>query len=310
MKKKHHIVFKTMANEWLADVKLRVKRSSYEKYVYILNKHIMPFFGSYGMGQLSVKAVDRFMLEKLTDGKLKRNEGISRKYLQDMLSIIKSIAYFVEYTYNIPCRISRIRGVKTGKPKTRTLNKREKERLTKELKTDTSREKLGIMFALYTGMRIGEVCGLKWSDFDADAGAITINRTVQRISDNNGGTVFIVSAPKTEASKRVIPLPDFLLKLLTKMKRTDEAPIISDKGDYTEPSYLRRFFHRIITKCGIAAMRFHDLRHSFASECVHMKCDIKMLSEILGHTSVSMTLDRYIHSDPDEKRKFMQLIKI
>ena len=310
MKKKHHIVFRTVASEWLADVKLRVKRSSYEKYVYILDKHILPFFGSYSMGQLSVRSVDRFMLEKLTDGKLKRNEGISRKYLQDMLSIIKSITYFAEYTYNIPCRINRIRGVKTGKPKTRTLNRTEKERLTKELKTDTSREKLGIMLALYTGMRIGEVCGLKWSDFDADAGTITINRTVQRISDNNGGTVFIVSTPKTEASKRVIPLPDFLLKLLRKMKGNDESPVISNDSTYTEPSRLRRIFRRISAKCGISAMRFHDLRHSFASECVRMKCDIKMLSEILGHTSVSMTLDRYVHSDPEEKRKFMQLIQV
>lgn len=309
MKKKHHITFKTAAREWLADVKLRVKRSSYEKYVYILSKHILPFFGSYSMGHLSVKAVDRFMLEKLTDGKLKRNEGISRKYLQDMLSIIKSVAYFTEYTYNIPCRISRIRGVKTGKPKTRTLTRKEKERLTKELKTNISRVKLGIMLGLYTGMRIGEVCGLKWSDFDADAGTVTINRTVQRISDNNGGTVFIVSTPKTEASRRVIPLPDFLLKLLTKMKGNDNEPLISDNSDYTEPSRLRRRFRKISAKCGIAAIRFHDLRHSFASECVRMKCDIKMLSELLGHTSVSMTLDRYVHSDPDEKRKFMQLIK-
>ena len=303
-------LFKSIAYSWLNDTQLRVKRSTYEKYTYLLERHIMPYFGDRFINKLTIRDVDEFKREKLRNGKLKRNEGLSKKYLQDILSIIKSIAHYFEGVYNIPCKFAMIRGVRPPKPKVNILTRAERKSLTDELKRDTTPEKLGIMLGLYAGLRIGEVCGLRWSDFDEVNGTITINRTVQRISDNRGGTVFLVSEPKTEASKRVIPLPVFLSEKLSFFKREKDAPIVSCDGKYTEPNRLRTVFNKLLNVCHITARRFHDLRHSFASSCVRLKCDTKMLSEIMGHSSVSITLDRYVHSDLDAKREFMQRIVI
>ncbi len=313
MKRKKHnrglYMFSEVTKAWLADTRVRVKQSSYEKYVYLLDKHILSYFGGHEMRQLTVKALDDYIIYKLTDGKLKRNEGISKKYLQDILCIIKAIAVFCEQTYGVQCKIYKLRRLKAEKPRIKTLNKAEKKKLSKELTKAETPENLGIMLGLYTGLRIGEVCGLKWEDFDEISGTITINRTVQRISDNKGGTVFIVSTPKTESSQRVVPLPDFLAKALSAAKRSPKEPVVSKNKSYMEPSRLRRVFKALLAKCSIAQMRFHDLRHTFASDCVRMNCDTKMLSELLGHASVSMTLDRYVHTDIDEKKEFMQKLR-
>lgn len=309
-KKNSGFLFKSIANNWLSDVKFRVKRSTYEKYTYLLERHIMPYFGDRFINRLTIGDVDKFKREKLQNGKLKRNEGLSKKYLQDILSIIKSIAHYFETVYNIRCQFVMMRGLRPQKPKVNILNRTERNKLTDELKRDTTPEKLGIMLGLYAGLRIGEVCGLRWSDFDEVNGTITINRTVQRISDNRGGTVFLVSEPKTEASKRIIPLPKFLSEKLDSIRCNNDDPIISHDGKYTEPSRLRAVFNSVLRACNIAGRRFHDLRHSFASACVSMNCDTKLLSEIMGHSSVSITLDRYVHCDLEAKREFMQRIVI
>lgn len=169
---------------------------------------------------------------------------------------------------------------------------------------------MGILLALYTGLRIGEVCGLKWEDFNEADSSISVRRTVQRITDNAGSTEFIVDTPKTKASRRTIPLPDFLCKLMAKMKKNDNCPIVSEAKAYKEPSQMRIYFYKLLHTLSIPALRFHDLRHTFATECIQLKFDTKTLSEILGHTNVSMTLNRYVHSSIEIKRKHMKLIKI
>lgn len=262
------------------------------------------------MRRLTAAEVNGFIVQKLGSGKLKRNEGVSGKYLRDMLSVVKSVARFCEEVHGIKCRIRDMKSVKAVKPEVKTLDKEDKKTLTDELNTDPTPEKLGIMLGLYTGLRIGEVCGLKWTDFNERKSTITINRTIQRIYDTNGRTILHVGTPKTQSSHREIPLPDFVAAYLSKMKRKPEAPIVSYNESYTEPDRLRRIFKGILKKCGIDKMRFHDLRHTFASDCARLNFDTKSLSEILGHSNVSITLDRYVHSDLEVKREYMQLIKM
>lgn len=139
---------------------------------------------------------------------------------------------------------------------------------------------------------------------------ITVNRTVQRISDGNGGTEMVVGSPKTRASQRTIPLPKILCGYLKKLKGDPDQPIISADSSYTEPAYLRKIFKKLLSECKIKQLRFHDLRHTFATECVRLNFDTKTLSEILGHTNVSMTLNRYVHSSLELKRKYMDLLSI
>lgn len=300
--------FEKIAMEWLEAVRPRVKESTLKNYTYLLMTHILTFWGGFDMRDVTVAAVNAFVGEKMRHGRLKREEGISAKYMQDILSIVKQITNFCEETYGVHNRIRNTRCVRVEKPDARILDKEDKEKLSRELSRNTTRSKLGIMLALYTGLRIGEVCGLKWSDFNEIEGTITVNRTIQRISDGNGGTKLLIGSPKTKASQRTIPLPEFLCDYFKKLKGEPDQPIISEDNSYTEPSALRKIFKKLLELCRIEPIRFHDLRHTFATECVRLKFDTKTLSEILGHSDVSMTLNRYVHSSLEQKRNYMNLL--
>lgn len=304
------IFFVSAAKKWLEFTKLHVKRSTYENYVYLLNKHIFPYFKEINMRRITCSVINDFMIEKLTNGRLKRKGGISKKYLQDILSIVKSVVNFCEQEYGIPNKIHNIRGLKAEKPEMKILEQPEQKKLSSALVKEENSFNIGILLALYTGMRIGEICGLKWGDFNEKEGIITVKRTVQRIYDNNGGTVLLVGIPKTQASLRTIPLPGFICRILSKHKDSPEKTILSGNEDYLEPSKLRNYFKCLLKKYNIAEIRFHDLRHTFASNCVQLNFDTKTLSEILGHTNVSMTLNRYVHSSLQIKRKYMELVNI
>lgn len=158
---------------------------------------------------------------------------------------------------------------------------------------------------MFTGLRIGEVCGLKWNDFNCNEKTLTVRRTVQRITDNKGSTALIRTTPKTSASARTIPIPDKLCKIInTKIKKDSEY--ISN----SEPYIVRRRFKNILKICNIKSMRFHDLRHNFASWGLRLNFDIKTLSESLGHSSTAMTLNIYSHTSMELKRKYMDRLKL
>lgn len=313
MSKKHktpRITFNRVSEHWLEYIKLHVKRSTYENYMYLLKKHILPYFGKVDMRLLSCGMINDFTVRKLTGGKLKQEGGISKKYLQDMLSIVKSIAGFCEQEYGICSRIRRSRGVKAEKKEFRVLESEEQKRLSDRLINDDHPYNIGILLSLFAGLRIGEVCGLKWEDYNEKDGVITVRRTVQRITDNSGGTIFLVGTPKTKASERTIPLPKFLCELLSKAKKSPDNTVIPSKNDYAEPSAMRRYFKKLLESCGVPHIRYHDLRHTFASNCVQLDFDIKTLSEILGHTNAAMTLNRYVHSSLMIKRRYMELVTL
>lgn len=302
IKSYHQIKFSVAAEKWLGYTKLHVKRSTYENYIYLLNKHIYPYFKDIDMRRLNCGMINDFTVEKLTSGRLKQKGGISKKYLQDILSIVKSVANFCEQEYGIQNKINHTRGLKVEKTEMKVLEKTEQQTLAETLTKSDNPFNIGILLSLYTGMRIGEVCGLKWSDYNEVQETITVNRTVQRISNNNGSTVLLVGSPKTEASARVIPLPSFLCRILSKVKQNPEQTIIPAEKEYAEPAELRRHFKNVLRKCGISEIHFHDLRHRFATHCIEVGFEVKTLSEILGHSNVNITLNRYVHSSLEQKR--------
>lgn len=161
--------------------------------------------------------MNRFISDKLLNGKLKQACGISHKYLRDMLSIVKSVANYCEETYGIPNKIRHTKSINVEKPTITVLEKDDKTTLSKALCKDTKHSKLGILLALYTGLRIGEVCGLKWEDYNETDCTIAIKRTVQRISDGKGSTELLVGSPKTKASQRIIPFPCVFMICVTLM---------------------------------------------------------------------------------------------
>ena len=304
------ISFGRAANEWLTDVKPRVKESTYINYEYLLKRQILPQFSGKDMRKLDTGEMNRFIREKSENGRLKGKGGISKKYLRDIVAIVKSVANFCEQEYEIPNKIRNVKTPKVERREGKMLSPAEQQRLTKCLMSRVSTVNLGILLALYTGLRIGEVCGLRWEDYDSAEGTITVRRTVQRIPDNSGRTRLHVGTPKTQSSLRTIPLPLPLIRLLNKLKADNNSFIITGTEAVPEPSRLRSAFKRTLKEYGLRDIRFHDLRHLFASNCIRMNFDVKSLSEILGHANASMTLNRYVHTTLDTKRQYMNLIKI
>ena len=166
--------------------------------------------------------------------------------------------------------------------------------------------KLAVLLSYNMGLRIGEVCGLRWDDIDLHKGTLTIRKTVQRIYENRKTKIYIGS-PKSKCSERIIPIPGFLLPILKEYKRCEY--VLSGCEKVVEPRTLQYRFKTLLKKAKIPSVTFHSLRHSFATNCIKLGFDVKTLSEILGHSSVEITLNRYVHSSMDRKRACMDMMK-
>lgn len=300
--------FTTCAANWLTDVEKRVKQSTFANYRFLLERHILPFFKRCTMQKITGSDVEQFISEKLYDGKLKCKSGLSKKYLKDIVSVVKQIAAYAEAHYGIPNKIRYISSPKVNKSETEIINSEDRAVLTSYLINSNNSMDTGILISMYTGMRIGEVCGLKWGDIDFNDGVINVCRTVQRICDGQGSTLLIVGSPKTNSSYRAIPIPKLLLNKLSQITHDPNEAVITNTMQYSEPQLLRKRFKEVLSVCKIKDIKYHSLRHTFASDCVRLGFDIKALSEILGHTSTAMTLDRYAHTSLETKRMYMERI--
>ncbi len=301
------VMFDYAAEQWLVYIKFRVKVSTLSNYTYLVKRHILPYFKNKKINELNNSLLNSYIDFKLSNGKLNGKGGISKKYMQDILYVVKSIAVFCENEYGITNNIHNIHSPKPEKAEPLILTDEETKLLTVKLSQDINSNNMAILLSMYTGIRIGEVCALHWEDYDCEKKTIHIKRTIQRISNNKGSTYIIEGTPKTSNSLRTIPLPDFLCKLLDELNHMNKNSIAISG---TEPSKLRKYFKEFISKCGIKDIRYHDLRHNFASVCIRKNFDIKALSEILGHANASVTLDRYVHTNMDIKRQYMNLLSI
>ena len=193
------------------------------------------------------------------------------------------------------------------------LSLSEERTLLLHLFNNTDLYKLGVLICLYTGIRIGELCALKWKNVCIDQRVIKIQHTMQRISNldqpTNEKTRIIVTEPKSQSSIREIPIPSQLLSTLKLYATVPEAYVLSGKIDqYIEPRTMQYRFKSYLKTLGLPNTNFHSLRHTFATRCVESGIDIKCLSEILGHATVNITLNRYVHSSFDMKQKCIERI--
>lgn len=188
----------------------------------------------------------------------------------------------------------------------RVLNKNEEKALLCVLCRDTDIFKFGVLISLLTGLRIGELCALKWEDIDIDERIISIKRTMQRVQveGKETKTEIIITTPKTNASIRQIPIPRILNDYIQTFKSENNQFVLTNlKGNYIEPRVMQYRFEKYIKSAGISKANFHALRHTFATRCIEAGVDVKVLSEILGHSSVNITLDRYVHNSIDYKKE-------
>ena len=189
------------------------------------------------------------------------------------------------------------------------LTRNQQLQLCRYLQRNPCTTSLCVLLSLYTGLRVGEVCGLMWRDIDFEKSILTVRRTVQRIRNGTHSTRILADTPKSCTSRRFIPIPKFLMKLLRDSRSNENCYILSGSNHIIEPRTLQRRFKSILKKADLPSVSYHSLRHAFATNCLQAGFDVKTLSEILGHASVETTLNRYVHTSMERKIACMALLE-
>ena len=302
-----NLPFEQMCHLWLEKKRILIKTSTYSKYTSIANQYLIPEFGGQKMSQITCREVNAF-IAKLADSACK---ALSAKTIRDIYMVLHNILMFAKEEYQCPLPAGKITLPKKADQELDILTKQEQQTLSGYLLRHTDEYRnIGILLSLHLGIRIGEICSLQWSDIDFCSSTIFIRKTLQRIQNveqqTGGKTRVIIDAPKSSKSIREIPIPDFLLPILRQASvgLPKEAFLLTGRTDlFVEPRNLQYHFKKCRDMLSIAPIKFHALRHTFASRCVENGCDIKTLSEILGHTNTNITLKYYVHISMDVKRK-------
>lgn len=296
--------------EWMHRVKRNNKESTYVKYHNLAVHHLLPSLGNIPLSQLTSRRIEQFTQEQMERGRLDRTGGLSRKTVKDMLSLLRSCLNYAKCEYPLSFQEIHIHYPKESYREMRVLSQKEQMALEKTLTNRMDPSKLGVYISLYTGLRLGEICALRWDDVQLQEGVLRIRRTLQRIQDLSGQgnkTKIILAPPKSRCSIREIPLPDFLLQTLRPFCQANpQAYVLTQRTDKSmEPRTYQNHFQAYLKESGIHNASFHTLRHTFATRCVEAGFEIKSLSEILGHANVNITLNRYVHSSQTLKRENM-----
>ncbi len=303
---KKNMTIKYLGEQWLENKKMTVKPSTYNNYKRLLNDHIFADIGDKKYTALDKQYINDYILSLMDSGRKDGKGGLSVSMTRDIIKALRAIAKFAQLEYGLKNICDGITVPKIKKPEAKTLSDGERRKLEKYLLSNQNLTNICIMLCLYTGLRIGELCGLQWKDIDFRRGCLTVCKTVQRISLGNGKTVISIDTPKTDSSVRVVYIPLFIIEMLKKFRQKPDIFVLSNRIKPTEPRTLQHKFKRILNNCKIGDISFHALRHTYATMCVEKQFDIKTLSELLGHSDVKITLNTYVHSSEKLKRKYVK----
>lgn len=297
--------FEEIALQWLETVHKSYKKSTYAKYRNIIFKHLAPEFRNYCVSQITTESVWNFCYIKETA------VGLSPKSVKDILSVLKQIIKFTKkFGSDCKCDFDCI-SIKSDKTTVNALTLKQTKSIVNYLIGNINYVNLGILITFYTGIRIGELCALKFDDLHTETNTVSINKTMQRIQNFKkiaNKTDVIISSPKTESSIREIPIPQFITDIIIDngLYKNNAFILTGDCSKFIEPRTLENKFNKIADICDVHDASFHMIRHTFATNCIEVGVDVKSLSEILGHSNVSITLNRYVHSTMQTKKKNME----
>lgn len=295
------LTFKEVSEAWKKEKKNYVKISSYSAYCLLCDNHLIPAFSE--LCDITEEIVQKYVLDELS-------KGLNEKTIKDILIVLKMILRFavknnmMEY-HQIDIKFP----TNHDKKNVEVLSRDNQKKLLDYVNNNFTFKNLGIYICLCTGMRIGELCALKWEDIDMEERVIKVRHTIQRIYITDDGekkyTKLIVDTPKTLESIRDIPLSSNLIKIfipIIKVVNKDYYILTNDKNP-TEPRTYRNYYKRLLEKLDIPNTKFHALRHSFATRCIESNSDYKTVSVILGHSNISTTLNLYVHPNKEQKKK-------
>lgn len=304
--KSQTVTFQTLTEQWLSTKKAKIKISTHEKYLSVYCKHIDPAIGSMKAEKITSGIVNNLLLDLCEKTEISGSLfNVIRYLMSAILKYGKQEGYFANVEITVePARLH--------KNTVQILTDTQIKTIVKEVENSCTPTSLGIIISLYTGMRLGEVCALKRENVDFDNGVIHVHQTVQRLSDQRGKSALTIGEPKSKSSFREIPMIPHLLKTLKKYgvkELSIEKYVLNGREAPYEPRTLQYGFSRFIRQCEFQELHYHCLRHTFATKCIRAGMDMKTLSEILGHANAGITMNIYVHSDMEQKKRQMKLFE-
>ena len=301
------MTYKNWLNEWLTHyIKPSSKQRTFEQYSKVAQIHILPYLGDIELTDLTPFVLQKFITDLTTNGNKRTGKGLSPNFVKTILSVIQNslktahlVGYLPEYSAN------KIKRPKIAEKQVECFTIQEQKKIEEAALSAKKDKYRGIILCLYTGLRIGELLALTWNDIDIDKSILSVTKTCHD-GNENGKHIRIIDTPKTENSRRQIPLSKTLIKMLKDMKKKSKCEFVIADGE--KPVYIRsyqRTFELLLKKIGLPHKGFHSLRHTFATRALECGMDVKSLSEILGHKNATITLNRYAHSLWEHKSEMM-----
>lgn len=300
-----HITVQNVYSEWLNAIVNRVRESTYANYSMKFEKHILPAFGDMLCTAINSAKINAFIKDKM-------ESGLSAGYVRDLLTVFKVLLTYAQEEYGFKLSIKNVSLPKVEKKKLHKIDDEQQKKLVNYVKFHTDLTGLGVLISLFMGLRIGELCSLKWKDIDITNKILRVKHTVQRIRKQNGNkkTMLVITEPKSSNSKRSISIPDFLIPYLLRFKGNDDDYVLSCSEKLVEPRTMQYRYKKLLEDAEVESYNYHHLRHSFATNCIENGYDAKTLSIVLGHSTISLTLERYVHPNRQYERRMMNSLAV
>lgn len=302
------------ADRYLARCRTKVKPSTCSTYEITITRHILPAFGSTPLAALTEEDISGFLREKCFPS---QGEPLAPATVRSVVTTLRGILACAAGEGWQTVSPSCVHRPAQSAEEARTLTAEEEHRLKEYCRANMDRTRLGVLLCLFTGLRIGELCAMKWGDLSLDGEVLTVRRTIQRIRNPNytgkpgeTKTIVIFDAPKSKCANRCIPIPARLLPYLRQYQGPADAFLLTGTASaWMEPRTLQNCFKKVLSEAEIDPINFHALRHTFATNCIEQGFDVKALSRILGHSDVSVTLNTYVHPSVSTMRAYMNRLE-
>ena len=302
------MLYKEWLSNWLENyVQPSAKQRTYTRYKEIVEQHINPQLGELDLSEITPYVLQYYVTELLRSGNLRTGKGLSANSVNSIITVIQntlktaySLGMISEYVGD------KIKRPRASEKKVECFSISEQKKIEQYVLNEENTRLFGVLLCLYTGLRIGELLALEWTDIDMSKGELWVNKTCHYGKDENGAFGRITDIPKTQSSIRTIPIPRQLMPHLREAKKKSlSTHIVSNGSNFISIRSYQRSFSTLLKKLNIPHRGFHTLRHTFATRALECGMDVKTLSEILGHKNPTVTLNRYAHSMMEHKKEMM-----
>lgn len=306
------MLFRELLEIWLSEKKKYIKESTYAYYCYEVHHYIIPTMGNKEISSISEEYIQNVVFTWQKEG-IEGGQPLKKSTIQNIVMLLKQVLkYSAKKGLSKDMSINLHYMPQMTYTKMQVFNSDEQNLLVKAILKDLNYKSFGILLCLNSGLRIGELCALKWKDIDTNNRIINVNKTLQRIyvHDAIPRTQIILTTPKTSTSIRIVPLSDKMYNVIKNFNDINiDGYVLSNNNHAIEPHAFRIYYRNFLEKHKINVLHFHCLRHTFATQCIENGADYKCVSEILGHTTIDTTLNMYVHPLMKEKKKCVDMLK-